>query len=123
MAALKKVKHIVTIGTAKYSLRATDIYGELGGVTGVTKAPENDTTNYTDKLTAADFSNGLVARIKARGVVITNGVVTKSRDFTIITTAEKLKSALAGLDSKKIKVGEVTWDITGARVPLRRRFS
>jgi hypothetical protein len=124
MAAQPKVKHIVTIGSNKYSLRASDIYGDLGGVTGVTKAPANDTTNYTDKITSADFSNGLVARVKARGVVLTNGVVTKSRDFTIIVTAEKLKSALAGLDSKKITIaGGQVYDLIGARIPQRRRFS
>jgi hypothetical protein len=124
MAPQPKVKHIVTIGSNKYSLRAGDIYGELAGVTGVTKAPANDTTNYTDKITSADFSNGLVTRVKARGVVLTNGVVTKSRDFTIIVTAEKLKSALAGLDSKKITVaGGQVYDLIGARIPQRRRFS
>jgi hypothetical protein len=124
MAKVARVKHILTIGTAKYSLRANDIYADLGTVTGVTKAPASDNTNYTDKIKAHHFAEGIVIRLKARGVTLnTDGTVKQSRDFTIITTPDKEKSALAGLDAKTIKIDAVTWNLTGARVPQRRRFS
>jgi hypothetical protein len=121
---MPRVKHIVTVGTEKYSYRASDIYGDLAGVTGVTKAPSPDNTTYTDSLTAENFSEGKVIRLKARGVQLeSNGTVKKSRDFTIVCTSEKSKSALASLPSKTIKVGAETWDLVSARVPRRRRFS
>jgi hypothetical protein len=121
---MAKVKHIVTVGSDKYSYRANDIYGELAGVTGVTKAPTPDNTVYKDSLTAENFGDGIVVRLKARGVQLnTDGTVKKSRDFTIVCVADKQKSALAGLASKNIKVGTETWDLVGARIPRRRRFS
>jgi hypothetical protein len=36
---------------------------------------------------------------------------------------DKEKAAIAGLDSKQITVDSKTWDLVGARVPQRRRFS
>lgn len=121
---MPRVKHTVTIGTEKYSYRGNDIYGQLGGVTGVVKSPSPDNTTYTDSLTAENFSEGKVIRLKARGVQLdSSGKVAKSRDFTIICTAEKSKSALAALPSKNIEVGIEKWDIVSARVPRRRRFS
>jgi hypothetical protein len=119
-----RVKNTVTVGTSKYSYFANDIYGGLAGVTGVTRAPSPDNTVYTDSLTKENFGDGIVTRLKARAVTGTPGTAgAKYKDFTIVCTAEKLKPALAGLPSKTITVGSVTWDIVGARVPGRRRFS
>jgi hypothetical protein len=121
---MPKVKHTVTVGADKYSYRANDIYGDLGGVTGVAKSPNPDNTTYKDSLTAENFSDGIVSRLKARGVQLnTDGTVKASRDFTIVCATDKIKSALAALPSKTVKVGTITWDIVSARVPRRRRFS
>ena len=121
---MPKVNNTVTIGTQKFSYRANDIYKDLGGVTGVVKSPVPDNTVYEDSITKANFAEGQVIRVKARGVVLgAGGVVTKSRDFTIVCAADKLKAALGALPSKKITVGSITWDLVGARVPQRRRFS
>jgi hypothetical protein len=118
------VKHTVTIGTEKYSYRGNDIYGSLAGVTGVVRSPNPDNTVYKDSITKENFADGQVIRLKARAVVLaSNGTVSKSRDFTIVCTVEKEKSALAALPSKTITVGSVNWDIVTARVPRRRRFS
>lgn len=122
MAALKKVKHVVTIGTEKYSVRLADIYGSFGGATGIVKAPANDTTNYTDKIEKEEYSEGKVVKLKARASTGTAPNV-KYKDFTIHCIAEKQKSALANLDSKTITIGNVTWDIQSVRIPGRRRFS
>jgi hypothetical protein len=124
IVSMPLTKHIVTVGSSKYSYRANDIYGELAGVTGVTKAPSPDNTTYTDSLTAENFSDGIVVRLKARGVQLNSDqTVKKSRDFTIVCVADKQKSALAALPSKNIKVGAETWDLVSARIPRRRRFS
>ena len=121
---MPKFTHTVTIGTEKYSYRANDIYANLSGITGVVKSPTPDNTVYKDSITKANFAEGQVVRLKARGVITgAGGAVTQSRDFTIICTAEKLKSALGGLASKTIVVGSLTWNLVGARVPQRRRFS
>lgn len=124
MAALKKVKHILTIGTEKYSFRAPDIYGDFASATGVSKAPSPDTTNYTGQLTTDDFSTGKAIRIKVRAVKTDSaGVITATREFTVVSAFEKARNALANLDSKKITVGSDTWEIQTARIPQRRRFS
>jgi hypothetical protein len=124
MAALKKVKHILTIGSEKYSFRAPDIYADFGSATGVTKAPTTDNTNYTGKLNKGDFSDGKAIKIKVRAVKTTDkGVIEKTKEFTVISSFEKAKNAVANLDSKKITVDSVTWDIQTARIPQRRRFS
>jgi hypothetical protein len=124
MAALKKIKHILTIGTEKYSFRAPDIYGDFGSATGVTKAPTPDSTNYTGKLNKGDFSDGKAIKIKARSVKTDSaGAITATKEFTIVSSFEKAKNAVANLDSKKITIGSDTWDIQTARIPQRRRFS
>lgn len=124
MAALKKVKHILTVGSEKFSFRAPDIYGDFAGSTGVTKAPTPDNTNYTGKLGSQDFSNGKCIRIKIRGTSTPSGATSPvARDFTVISSFEKAKGALANLDDKKVVVGNITWDIQSARIPQRRRFS
>lgn len=121
---MPRVKNTVTVGTEKYSFYGNDIYSGLGGATGVVKAPSPDSTVYTDSLTAENFAEGKVVRLKARGVTGTAGTASyKSRDFTIVCATEKQKSALATLPSKTITVGSIVWDIVGARVPRRRRFS
>jgi hypothetical protein len=122
MARAKIVKHIITIGTEKFSLRAPDIYANLGSATGITKAPTPDNTNYAGKIGSYDFASGKVVRLKARGTR-TEGSTTYSREFTIVTTPDKEKAAIAGLDSKQITADSKTWDLVGARVPQRRRFS
>ncbi|WP_309740068.1 hypothetical protein [Chamaesiphon sp. OTE_20_metabat_361] len=121
MAALPKVKHVLTIGSEKYALRAADIYGDFGGSTGVTKVSDPDTTNYTAKLTSADFANGKAIRIKCTATNGT-GAAKISKSFTVICAFEKAKTALANLDAKKITVDGKTWDITATRIPQRRRF-
>jgi hypothetical protein len=124
MPALKKVKHILTIGSEKYSFRAPDIYGDFNSATGVTKAANPDNTNYTGALTSDDFKTGKACRIKVRAVKTdSNGAITASREFTVVSAFEKAKNALANLDSKKITVGSDTWDIQTTRIPQRRRFS
>jgi hypothetical protein len=122
MAKAKIVKHIITIGTEKFSLRARDIYENLGTATGVTKAPTPDNTNYAGRIESHDFASGKVVRLKARGTR-TEGEVTYSREFTIVTTPDKEKAAIAGLDAKQITDDSKTWNLVGARVPQRRRFS
>lgn len=125
---MARVKNTVTVGTDKYSFYGNDIYDSLAGVTGVTKAPNPDNTTYKDSLTAENFADGIVVRLKARGISVTAGsAANKVKEFTIICTAEKQKSALAALPSKKITVtagtGTVTYDLVSARIPRRRRFS
>ncbi len=124
MAALKKIKHILTIGSEKYSFRAPDIYGDFGSATGVTKASTPDSTNYTGKLNKGDFSDGKAIKIKLRSVKTdNNGAITATKEFTVVSSFEKAKNAVANLDSKKITVNNETWDIQTARIPQRRRFS
>jgi hypothetical protein len=121
---MPRVKNTVTVGTEKFSVYGNDVYGNLGGVTGVVKSPIPDNTVYTDSLTAENFSEGKVIRLKARGITGTPGTASyKSRDFTLICAVEKQKSALASLPSKTITAGSITWDLVSARVPRRRRFS
>jgi hypothetical protein len=121
---LKKIKHIMTIGTEKYSFQAPDIYGDFGAQLGVTKAPNPDTTNYKGKLHSEDYSNGKVIHIKARGSVTDSaGAVTEARDFTYTVAFDKARTALANLDSKKVTVNSKTYDLGSARIPQRRRFS
>jgi hypothetical protein len=116
---LKKIKHIVTIGSNKYSMSAPDIYGNVG-----TKAPTPDNTNYTGKIKAADFADGKVIKVKSRGNVIgSGGAVTESRSFTFVVPMEKARTALADIDSKQVTVGGKTYDLGEARIPQRRRFS
>jgi hypothetical protein len=85
MAKAKIIKHIITIGSEKFSLRAPDIYSNLGSATGITKAPTPDNTNYAGKIEAHDFASGRVVRLKARGTR-TEGTTTYAREFTIVTT-------------------------------------
>jgi hypothetical protein len=121
---MARVKHTVTIGTEKYSYRANDVYRNLGGVTGVVVSPNPDNTVYKDSITKENFADGQVIRLKARAISGTPGTASaKAKDFTIVCTVEKEKSALAALPSKTIQIGSITWDIVGARVPRRRRFS
>jgi hypothetical protein len=121
---LKKIKHIVTIGSNKYSMSAPDIYGNVGTLVGVTKAPTPDNTNYTGKIKAADFADGKVIKVKSRGNVIgSGGAVTESRSFTFVVPMEKARTALADIDSKQVTVGGKTYDLGEARIPQRRRFS
>jgi hypothetical protein len=120
---LKKIKHIMTIGTEKYSFSSADIYGDFGSQIGITKAPSPDTTDYKGKITKDDFSNGKVIKIKARGSIVANGVVTESRDFTFQVPMEKARAALANLDSKKVTVNSKTYDLGSSRIPQRVRFS
>jgi hypothetical protein len=124
MAALKKIKHILTIGSEKYGFRAPDIYGELKDLTGVTKAPTPDNTTYTGKLSKSDFADGVAVKMKARTAQYnSDGSIKAAKEFTVISSFEKAKNALAGLDAKKITVDSATWDIETARIPQRRRFS
>ncbi len=119
---LPKVKHILTIGADKYSFKAPDIYGSVGSTLGVTKAPSPDNTIYTGRLGSDSFSDGTAIKLKARGVSGT-GATKKVRDFTFIVAFEKAKSALATLESKTVTADSVTYDLTSARIPQRRRFS
>jgi hypothetical protein len=121
---LKKVKHIMTIGSDKYSFLAPDIYSTFGSSLGITKAPTgNDPTVYTGKISSDDFANGTVIKIKARGNVTANGVVTESKDFSFEVPLEKAKSALAAIESKTITISGKTYDLGSARIPQRVRFS
>jgi hypothetical protein len=121
---LKKVKHIMTIGSEKYSFQSADIYGDFGSQIGVTKAPAQDSTNYTGKLTREDFRNGTAIKVKARGVVLdADGKVVESRDFTFQVPVEKVRTALANLDTKTVTIGGKKYDLGEARIPQRRRFS
>jgi hypothetical protein len=121
---LKKIKHIVTIGTDKYSLRAPDIYTNVGTLVGVTKAPTPDNTNYKGKIKAADFADGKVIRIRSRGNVVgSNGTVTESRTFTFVVPMEKARTALADIDAKQVTIDGKNYDLGEARIPQRRRFS
>lgn len=124
MAPLKKVKHILTVGSEKYSFRAADIYGDFAGATGVAKAPSPDNTNYAGKLESKDFSNGKAIRLKARAVKRdSGGLITASREFVVVSSFEKAKNALANIDEKNITIGSDKWDIETVRIPQRRRFS
>jgi hypothetical protein len=125
---MARVKNTVTVGTDKYSFFGNDIYGSLAGVTGVVKSPIPDNTTYKDSLTKENFADGIVVRLKARGVSTTAGsAANKTRDFTIVCAVDKQKSALAALPYKTITVtnatGTITYDLVSARVPRRRRFS
>jgi hypothetical protein len=121
---LKKIKHVVTIGTDKYSLRAPDIYGNVGTLVGVTKAPTPDNTNYKGKIKSADFADGKVIKIKSRGNVYeSDGSVKESRNLTFVVPMEKARTALADLDSKQVTIGDTTYNLGEARIPQRRRFS
>jgi hypothetical protein len=123
-APLRKVKHIVTIGTDKYSFRAPDIYGNVSAIVGVVKAPTPDTTNYKGKIKAADFADGKVMKIKSKGNIINGtGVITESKMFTFVVPMEKVRTALADIDSKQVTVNSKTYDLGEARIPQRRRFS
>lgn len=126
MARLKKIPHILTIGSDKYSFRAPDIYGSFGSQFGVQKASSPDNTDYKGKIGNDDFAEGKVIRIKARGVQTnTDGQVTASRDFTFIVPFDKARSALANLESKQVQLpgNSTPWNIASARIPARRRFS
>jgi hypothetical protein len=121
---LKKIKHIVTIGTDKYSLSAPDIYGNVGTIVGVTKAPTPDNTNYKGKIKSADFADGKVIKIKSRGNVYnTDGSVKETKAFTFVVPMEKARTALADIDSKQVTVNSTTYNLGEARIPQRRRFS
>ena len=126
MASLPKIKHILTIGTEKYSLRVPDVYGNFAGSTGIVKAPNPDTTVYTGKVTKDDYSNGKLMRLKCTATS-GSGSTKKTKAFTVLCALDKAKSALASLESKTISVADdgttATWDITNAYVPQRRRFS
>ena len=119
MAALKKVKHILTIGTEKYSFYSADVYGSWGASFGVTKAPDNDNTVYKDKLNPDSFADGKAIRVKARGKAANQ----KSRDFTFIVGFEKAREALANIGSKTVTANSITYNLGEARIPGRRRFS
>lgn len=121
---LKKIKHILTIGTDKYSLSAPDIYGSLGSIVSVTKAPNPDNTTYKGKIKSADFADGKVIKVKARGnIVNSSGVVTKSRAFTFVVPFEKARTALADIESKTITINSEIYNLGEARIPQRRRLS
>jgi hypothetical protein len=119
MAALKKIKHILTIGSDKYSFYSADIYGSWGSAFGVSKAPANDNTVYKGKLNRDSFSDGKAIRVKARGSADNQ----KSRDFTFIVSFEKAREALANIGSKTVSVNSITYNLGEARIPGRRRFS
>ena len=129
MARLKLVKHILTIGTDKYAFNAADIYGNFGGSTGVVKAPENDTTEYKGKLSSDDFALAKCIKLKCRATNTNTSGVKKSRDFTVVSSFDRAKSAIANLDGKTITVsgvsgeGSASWEIKTTRIPRRRRFS
>jgi hypothetical protein len=121
---LKKIKHVVTIGTDKYSMSAPDIYGNLGSTVGVTKAPTPDNAIYKGKIKNVDFADGKMIKIKSRGTVLnSDGSVKESRSFTFNVPMEKARQALADLESKSVTVGTVTYNLGEARIPQRRRFS
>lgn len=125
---MARVKNTVTVGTDKYSFYGNDIYSTLAGVTGVVKTVIPDTTVYKDSLTKENFADGIVVRLKARGVNGEPGTAGyKTRDFTIVCAVEKQKSALAALPSKTITANvagtSLVWDLVSARIPGRRRFS
>jgi hypothetical protein len=121
---LKKIKHIMTLGSDKYSFRSADIYGDFGSQFGISKAPNPDTTNYKGRIERDDFTGGKVIKIKARGLVVDDaGVVTEARDFTFQVPFDKAQTALANLDSKKVTVNNKSYDLGVARIPRRRRFS
>lgn len=119
MAALPKVKHILTIGTDKYSFYSADVYGTWGAAFGVAKAPANDNTVYKGKLNAESFSDGKAIRLKSRGKA-TSGV---SRDFTFIVSFEKAREALANIGSKTVTANSINYNLGEARIPGHRRFS
>ena len=119
MAALKKIKHILTIGSDKYSFYSADVYGTWGSTFGVTKAPDNDNTVYKGKLTADSFADGKAIRVKSRGKASNQ----KPKDFTFVVSFEKAREAIANIGSKKITVNSITYDLGDARIPSRRRFS
>ena len=124
MAALPKVKHILTIGSDKYSFYAQDIYANLGAQSGVTKAPANDSTVYRGELTRDSFYDGKAIRVKARGTAAASGNTPgKSRDFTFVLSFEKAREALPNIGSKTVTVGGLTYNLGKARIPGRRRFS
>jgi hypothetical protein len=132
MAKLKTVKHVLTIGSEKYSLKVPDIYSDFKAMVGVEKAPSPDTTVYTGKLSSEDFANAKAIRIKVRALkknVVGNS--TDKREFTIVCAFAKAQNALANLEGEEITVpgllgntvvGE-KWIIQTARIPRRRRFS
>lgn len=122
---LPKVKHIVTIGSDKYSFRAPDIYTNVGTLVGVVKAPNPDTTSYKGKIKAADFADGKMIKVKARGTEFeANGTTVRStKVFTFVVPMEKARTALADIDSKKVVLGSTSYDLGEARIPQRRRFS
>lgn len=119
MAALKKVKHILTIGQDKYSFMSADVYGSWGTAFGVSKAPENDNTVYKGKLNPDSFADGKAIKLKARGSAANQ----KSRDFTFIVSFEKAREALANIGSKTVSANSITYNLGEARIPGRRRFS
>jgi hypothetical protein len=132
MARLKTVKHILTVGTEKYSLKVPDIYSDFKAIVGVEKAPSPDTTTYTDKLNADDFANGKAVKIKVRATkknIVGNS--TEKREFTLVCAFAKAQNALANLEGEEISIpgigGETAigekWIISTARIPRRRRFS
>lgn len=135
MARLPLVKHVITlddiagIGGDKYSFYAPDIYSDFNSDTGVKKVAADDDNSYKGKLTSDDFKTGKAIRIKCRASRKNLLQQTIKRDFTVVCTTAKLKSALAALEDKKISIGGIggvaseTWDIRTTRIPRRRRFS
>jgi hypothetical protein len=124
MARTKKIKHIMTIGSDKYSFQHADTYGNFGSQFGISKAPANDTTVFAGKITGDSFSDGTAITVKARGVVTnSSGVITKAKDFSFIVPLEKAKSALAAIDSKTVTDGTSTYNLGNCRIPQRVRFS
>jgi hypothetical protein len=135
MGRLPLVKHVITlddiagVGGDKYSFSAPDIYGDFNSDTGVKKVTSDDENVYKGKLNSDDFKDGKVIKITCRATRKNLAQQTLTRDFKVVCTTGKLKSALAALEDKKITVGGLggvggeTWDIRTTRIPRRRRFS
>lgn len=119
-AKLPKVKHILTVGSDKYSFLSADVYGSWGSAFGVTKAPANDNTVYKGKLNKDSFADGKAIKVKSRGKGSAAG---QSRDFTFIVSFEKAREALANIGSKTVTANSITYNLGEARIPGRRRFS
>jgi hypothetical protein len=111
MAKEKRVPHQITIDGQKYMEMLPDVYGDIGTVVGITKAPSPDNTNYAGKLRVSDaILAGDLVRIKC---------LLENRKYrSILCVTAKLAGAMGGLLSKKV-AGQ---DVRTAMIPRRQRL-
>ncbi|BAY10304.1 hypothetical protein [Calothrix sp. NIES-2098] len=103
---MARVPHVITVDGKKYAAILPDIYGDIGTVVGIAKAPSPDNTDYAGKVNVNQWiQSGDLVRIRCR--------LENKKYKNVLCVSAKFASAMGGLLPKK--VGGVDVRTTGVQ--------